>query len=65
MADQMMSNSVKAVLQESFLAYKDGDIHMKASQMMAINLLEEGFEKLKKYSNQTIKQEKDKVQVGL
>lgn len=66
MADETMSNTIKKVLRETFL--KDSgvrDVYTLASERIAINLLEEGFKELKKYSNETKKLEKDTKNIGL
>ena len=65
LADKLTKDAVKKVLRESFIKTKDGDIHMKAAQMIAINLLEEGFKELKKYSNKAEQEIKEVTQVGL
>jgi len=65
LADKLTKDAVKKVLRESFIKAKDGDIHMKAAQMMAVNLLEEGFKELKKYSNKAEQEIKEVTQVGL
>ena len=64
LADKLTKDAVKKVLRESFIKAKDGDIHMKAAQMMAVNLLEEGFKELKKYSNKA-EQEIKEVQKNI
>ena len=65
LADKLTKDAVKKVLRESFIKAKDGDIHMKAAQMMAVNLLEECFKELKKYSNKAEQEIKEVTQVGL
>lgn len=65
-ADITMSNAVKGVLRETFLKNSGvNDVQTLAAERIAINLLEEGFKELRKYSFQTEKEEKDRVQVGL
>ena len=66
LSDAVMSNAVKEVLREAFLKNSGvNDVQTLAAERIAINLLEEGFKELKKHSNQTEKEEKDRVQVGL
>ena len=65
MADRIMANAVMSVLQEVFMKAKDGDVYMKAAQMTAINLLEEGFRELKKCSAKAEQEIKESTNIGL
>lgn len=51
-ADPAMSEEVKNVLLESFMKKRTGDVNMKAAQMMAIDLLQEGWKELERYKTQ-------------
>jgi len=59
MSDKVMNKAVKSVMLDAFMKAKDGDIHMKAAQMVAINLLEDAFKELNKFASQQEKLEKD------
>lgn len=65
MADKVMYNAVKSELLGSFMKKKDGDVYLKAAQMEAINLLEDGFKNLKRFSNKEQEEVKELKQVGL
>lgn len=66
MSDKVMSQAVKMVLRESFLKSSGTqDVQTLASERMAINLLEEGFKELKKFSNTTEQKFKELGNVGL
>ena len=65
LADEIMSNAVKNVLRESFLKDRKGDVQMLASQMLAVNLLDEGFKELRKNANQVDRDIIEKEQIAL
>lgn len=47
--DDSTADSVKAVLMETFMKRHDGDYHSKAAQMMAIEMLNDGWRELEKF----------------
>lgn len=66
LGDKMMSEAVKYVLLEQYMkARKGGDVQMLASQMLAVNMLEEAWKELRKYASQTEKEVREREQVGL
>lgn len=66
MADVVMVHAVKTVLREAFLKSSETqDVQTLASERIAINLLENGFKELKKFSNKTEGESKELNNVGL
>ena len=66
MSDRIMSGAVKTVLRETFLKSSGTqDVQTLASERMAINLLEDGFKELKKFSNKAEQEIKELNNVGL
>jgi len=49
MADDVMVESVHDVLLASFMKKRDGDVNLKAAQMIALELLQEGWKELAKH----------------
>jgi hypothetical protein len=47
--DEVTSESVKEVLLQSFMKKREGDYHVKAAQMLAIEMLQEGWKDLEIY----------------
>lgn len=65
MADNIMSEAVKSVLLESFMKKRDGDVHTKAAQMMAIDLLHDGWKELELQLKKSGHEPEKRRQVGL
>ena len=65
LGDEVMSEAVKGVLREQFSKARKGDVPMLASQMLAVNMLDEAWKELKKYASQTEKEIREREQVGL
>ena len=66
LSDKVQANAVKNVLREAFLK-KSGntDVQTLAAERIAINLLEDGFKELGRYSNILKREEKDGKNIGL
>lgn len=66
LADRIMTDAVKSVLRETFLKSSGAqEVQTLAAERMAINLLEEGFKELKKFSNKAQQEIKEAGNVGL
>lgn len=63
--DEVTAESVKTVLMDSFMKKQDGDFHMKAAQMIALDLLQEGWKELERYKNHGEKGREPKKQRAL
>ena len=48
-ADDVMAESVHDVLMLSFMKKREGDVNLKAAQMIALELLQEGWKDLEKH----------------
>lgn len=46
-SDSLMADVIKDQLQKVFLRKRDGDVHTKAAQMMALDMLEEAWKELR------------------
>lgn len=64
-SDEMMSDAVRVVLEGTFKKKRNDDVGTLAAQMMALNLLEEGFKELSRYLNETAKEKKSVDNPGL
>ena len=64
-SDVTMFKVVKDVLRESFLKDRKGDVQILASQMLAVNMLDEGFKELGKEANKLEQEDKPKEQIAL
>lgn len=60
-----MNEAVWGVLLSAFMAKRDGDVNLKAGQMIAIELLHEAWKDLEKYRNETEQEKKELRQIGL
>lgn len=65
MADLSMKDAVYEVLLQSYLRQRDGDVNLKAAQMTAVELLNDGWKELEKLSRQTEKEPTEKGNVGI
>lgn len=64
-SDVTMFKVVKDVLRESFLKDRKGDVQILASQMLAVNMLDEGFKELGKEAKRVEQEDKPKEQIAL
>jgi hypothetical protein len=64
-ADEVTSEMVKQILLESFMKKREGDVATKAAQMMAIDLLQDGWKELQQYKNNRKSDVKNIKQVAL
>lgn len=63
--DISAAEAVYEVLFSHLMKKRDGDVNSKAAQMMAIELFNEGWGELKKYSNTKPEHKKNSGQVGM
>ena len=64
-ADDVMAESVHDVLMLSFMKKREGDVNLKAAQMIALELLQEGWKDLEKHKGRQGQERSVPKQVGL
>ena len=65
MSDEVMSESVKESLVQSFMKKRDGDVQLKAAQMIALELLQEGWRELENMSSEAEHVDKKPKQIAV
>lgn len=65
MHDTLMSESVYQILLDSFLNKRDGDVNLKAAQMLAIDMFTEGWRDLERLKDKEISTNKNTRQIGM
>lgn len=65
MHDTLMSESVYQTLLDSFLKKRDGDVNLKAAQMLAIDMFTEGWRDLERLKDKEISTNKNNRQIGM
>lgn len=65
MHDTLMSESVYQTLLDSFLKKRDGDVNLKAAQMLAIDMFTEGWRDLERMKDKEISTNKNTRQIGM
>lgn len=65
MHDTLMSESVYQTLLDSFLKKRDGDVNLKAAQMLAIDMFTEGWRDLERLKDKEISTNKNTRQIGM
>ena len=66
LADKDMEGTIHEVLLKAFLKKRsDADVNLKAAQMVAVELLEEGWKELEKLKAEGEQSTPDRVQPGL
>lgn len=63
--DEAMFNAVSRAVLDTFLKTREGDVHTKAAQRMAIDFHFESWENLKKIQSKSSQEVKEKVQNAL
>lgn len=65
MHDTLMSDSVYQILLDSFMKKRDGDVNLKAAQMLAIDMFTEGWRDLERLKDKEISTNKNTRQIGM
>ena len=65
MHDTLMSESVYQTLLDSFLKKRDGDVNLKAAQMLAIDMFTEGWRDLERMKGVENNINKNTRQIGM
>lgn len=65
MHDTLMSESVYQTLLDSFLKKRDGDVNLKAAQMLAIDMFTEGWRDLERMKDKEVFTNKNTRQIGM
>ena len=65
MSDEVMRESVKEALIHSFMKKRDGDVQLKAAQMIALELLQEGWRELENMSSEAEHVDKKPKQIAV
>lgn len=63
--DEVMFNAVSRAVLDTFLKTREGDVHTKAAQRLAIDFHFESWDNLKKIHSTSSKEVKDRVQTAL
>jgi len=65
MSDDVTAEAVKESLTNSFMKKREGDVNLKAAQMIALELLQEGWRELERTAAIGQKSSKGNQQVAL
>lgn len=66
LSDQIMSDSVKKVILDTFLKpSKDRDVQNLAASMIAVERLEEAWKELNRIKGEQRKENRENIQIGL
>lgn len=65
MHDTLMSDSVYQTLLDSFLKKREGDVNLKAAQMLAIDMFTEGWRDLERMKEKSVVNNKGIGQIGM
>lgn len=65
MTDTVMADAVYEVLLQTYLKKREGDVHMKAAERVAIDLLNDAWRELDRYKKEMEREPKENHNPGI